>query len=64
VLRSATIDAAYMIARDEEIGSLEPGKLADLIVLKDDIFSNPPETLFKTRVMCTVVGGKVVWQDA
>lgn len=64
VLRSATIDAAYMIARDEEIGSLEPGKLADLIVLKDDIFSNPPETLFKTRVICTVVGGKVVWQDA
>lgn len=64
VLRSATIDAAYMIARDGEVGSLEPGKLADLIVLKDDIFSNPPETLFKTRVLRTVVGGKVVWQDA
>ena len=64
VLRSATIDAAYMIARDGEVGSLEPGKLADLIVLKDDIFSNPPETLFKTRVLLTVVGGKVVWQDA
>ncbi|MDA8478059.1 amidohydrolase [Citrobacter sp. Awk 4] len=64
VLRSATIDAAYMIARDREVGSLEPGKLADLIVLKDDIFSNPPETLFKTRVLRTVVGGKVVWQDA
>ncbi|NDO82993.1 amidohydrolase [Citrobacter sp. NCU1] len=64
VLRSATIDAAYMIARDREIGSLEPGKLADLIVLKDDIFSHSPETLFKTRVLRTVVGGKVVWQDA
>lgn len=64
VLRSATIDAAYMIARDDEVGSLEPGKLADLIVLKDDIFSNPPETLFKTRVLRTVVGGNVVWQDA
>lgn len=63
-LRSATIDAAFMIARDREVGSLEPGKLADLIVLQDDIFSNPPETLYRTRVMRTVVGGKVVWQNA
>ncbi len=64
VLRSATIDAAFMIARDREVGSLEPGKLADLIVLRDDIFSHPPETLFRTRIMRTVIGGKVVWQDA
>ncbi|MTH47896.1 amidohydrolase [Intestinirhabdus alba] len=61
-LRSATIDAAWMIARDGEIGSLEPGKLADMIILQDDIFSRPPETLFSTRVACTIVGGKVVWQ--
>ena len=53
-----------MIARDREVGSLEPGKLADLIVLRDDIFSHPPETLFRTRIMRTVIGGKVVWQDA
>lgn len=63
VLRSATIDAAWMIARDHEIGSLEPGKLADLIVLKNDIFNEPPEQLYKTQIARTVVGGKVVWQS-
>ncbi|WP_297205760.1 amidohydrolase [uncultured Pluralibacter sp.] len=64
VLRSATIDAAFMIARDSEVGSLEAGKLADVIVLEQDIFTRPPETLYQTRVLRTVVGGKTVWQSA
>lgn len=62
VLRSATIDAAYMIAREHEVGSLEPGKLADMIVLKNDIFTESPHRLCKTQVELTIVGGKVVWQ--
>lgn len=62
VLRSATIDAAYMIGREREIGSLEPGKLADLIVLKNDIFSAPAEQLYATQIERTVIGGKTVWQ--
>lgn len=61
-LRSATIDAAYMIAREQYIGSLEVGKLADAIVLENNIFEQPVETIYLTKVMRTLVGGKIVYQ--
>jgi predicted amidohydrolase YtcJ len=35
-LRAVTIDAAWQVFMDEEVGSIEPGKLADLIILSDD----------------------------
>ena len=43
-------------------GSIEPGKLADLVVLSDDIFSIPPEAIEKTRVEMTIFDGKVIYQ--
>ena len=43
-------------------GSIEPGKLADLVVLSDDIFSIPPEAIEKTRVDLTIFDGKVIYQ--
>ncbi|WP_435951929.1 amidohydrolase [Dryocola sp. BD626] len=61
-LRSATIDAAYMIARERYIGSLEVGKLADAIVLENNLFEQPVETIYRTKVIRTLVGGKVVYQ--
>ena len=42
-------------------GSLEPGKLADLVVLSQDIFSVPVENLPKTESVLTMVGGKIVY---
>ncbi|WP_058913793.1 amidohydrolase [Entomohabitans teleogrylli] len=62
-LRAATIDAAWMVGKERYIGSLEPGKLADAIVLHNNIFAQPPETLFRTRIARTLVGGKVVYQS-
>jgi predicted amidohydrolase YtcJ len=44
---------------DKQVGTLEVGKLADLAALSQDIFSVPPETIGKTRVLTTMVGGKV-----
>jgi predicted amidohydrolase YtcJ len=61
-LRHYTIDAAFASFEERIKGSLTPGKLADLVVLEDDIFKGPPETILKTRVMLTLLGGKVVHQ--
>ena len=56
VLRAATIDGARYLAMDKDIGSLEPGKLADLIVLD----RNPLENIQNTRsVRYTVVNGRI-----
>jgi predicted amidohydrolase YtcJ len=62
VLRAATIDAAYELHADQATGSLEVGKLADLIVLDRDPLTVPAEDIAKVQVMETVVGGKVVWE--
>ncbi len=61
-LRHYTIDAAYASFEEDAKGSLSPGKLADLVVLADDLFRAPPEAILKTRVLLTVVGGRVVYR--
>jgi predicted amidohydrolase YtcJ len=62
-LRHYTIDAAYASFEESEKGSLEPGKRADLVVLSEDIFKGPPETILKARVLLTLVDGKPVYRD-
>ena len=62
VLRAATIDAAYELHADVETGSLEVGKLADLIVLDRNPLAVPPEEIARVQVLETVVGGKLVYQ--
>lgn len=52
-----TIDAAYVLFREDEVGSLEPGKLADLIVLSGNPLDNP-DGIKDLSVLVTVVGGK------
>lgn len=61
-LRAYTIDAAYAEFAESEKGSLERGKLADLVILERDITQVPPETIRDVRVMITVVGGRVVYE--
>ncbi|QUD90462.1 amidohydrolase [Phenylobacterium montanum] len=56
-----TVGSAYAEFQEKVKGSLEPGKLADLVVLSDDIFKIPPEQIAKTRVDLTIVGGKIVY---
>jgi predicted amidohydrolase YtcJ len=57
-----TIDAAYTTHEDAVTGSLERGKLADLIVLDHDLFAIPKEDIGETKTLMTMVGGKVVWR--
>ena len=61
-LRHATIDAAWSCFDEGERGSLEPGKLADLVLLDRDPFSEGPESLLEARVVRTVVGGRVAYE--
>ena len=56
-----TQKSAYASFEDTRVGSLEAGKLADLAVLSQDIFSVAPEAIGKTAVVFTMVGGKIVY---
>jgi predicted amidohydrolase YtcJ len=58
-----TMGSAYAEFQDEVKGSITPGKLADMVLLSDDIFAIPPAKIRDVKVLKTIVGGKVVWDD-
>ena len=62
-LRHYTIDAAYASFEEKQKGSLSTGKLADLVVLSEDLFQQAPEAILKTRVLLTLMDGRVVHRD-
>jgi predicted amidohydrolase YtcJ len=62
-LRLYTINAAYAEFAEQEKGSLEPGKLADCVVLGDDLARVPADKIRDTPVALTVSGGRVVYED-
>ncbi len=57
-----TMGSAYAEFQEKEKGSITPGKLADIVLLSDDIFSIAPEKIRDVTVVETLVGGKVVWE--
>jgi predicted amidohydrolase YtcJ len=61
-LRTMTLDAAYGRFAEKDSGSIEPGRLADLVVLSQDILAVPDGALMKTEVMATIVDGKVLFE--
>ena len=61
-LRSYTLDAAYSAFEEDQKGSLEVGKLADVTVLSRDIMTVPEEEIPGTEVVYTIVGGRVVYR--
>jgi len=61
-LRGYTRDAAHAARREHDLGTLEAGKHADLVVLSQDLRSAPPEALDQARVDLTMVGGRVVFR--
>lgn len=61
-IRAYTWGSAYAEFEDHRKGTLAPGKFADLIVLSDDITHMPARQLLQTKVLLTMVGGKMVYQ--
>jgi predicted amidohydrolase YtcJ len=60
-IRVYTYNGAYCSFEEGEKGSLEEGKLADLVVLSEDIFSVAPEKIRDVKVDMTYVGGRLVY---
>jgi predicted amidohydrolase YtcJ len=60
-IRFYTINNAYLLFSEQNVGSIEPGKLADLVVIDTDLLNCPPEQIEKTQVLKTYVGGKLVF---
>jgi hypothetical protein len=58
--RCFTLDAAYAGHQEDKVGSLEPGKYADFIVIDRDMFKIAPYDIFKIKVQQTWVGGRKV----
>jgi predicted amidohydrolase YtcJ len=58
-----TMGSAYAEFQEQVKGSITPGKLADLVLLSDDIFSIEPAKIRDVKVLKTIVGGKVVWDQ-
>jgi hypothetical protein len=63
-IRFYSMNNARILGCDDKLGSLEPGKLADLIVLDTDLLTCPDERIAATQVLRTYVGGKLVYQNA
>jgi predicted amidohydrolase YtcJ len=61
VLRAITMNSSYELHQDAATGSLEPGKLADVIVLDRNLLEIPADQIADTKVMQTVVGGRIVY---
>jgi predicted amidohydrolase YtcJ len=62
-LKTYTLNAAYSSSEENIRGTIEPGKLADLTVLSEDITKIPPERIRKVQVEMVVVNGKIVYQS-
>ena len=60
--RSYTSSAALAAFEEKDKGSISTGKLADLVVLSRDLLAVPVDRIIDTRVLYTIVGGKVVYQ--
>ncbi len=62
VLRSYTYGSAYSAGVENDMGTLQPDKLADIIILNQNLFQIPVEDIRKTKVSMTMMDGKVIHQ--
>jgi predicted amidohydrolase YtcJ len=63
-LRCYTIHAARACFMADRVGTIEKGKLADLVMLDRDVLTIPPEEIAKVKPLMTIMGGEIVYADA
>ncbi len=61
-LKAYTLDSAYVLDLEKQIGSLEVGKLADIVVLEKDLYKIPPADISTTKVKLTMMNGNVTYR--
>jgi len=61
-VQAYTMGSAYAEFQENNKGSITPGKLADMVILGDDIFAIDPKLIRDVQVETTILGGKVVWE--
>jgi predicted amidohydrolase YtcJ len=61
-VQAYTRNSAYARFSEDRLGTLEPGKEADLVVLSQDIFTVAHESIGRTKPVMTMVGGKIVYE--
>ena len=62
-VRAYTVGSAYAEFAENVKGTITPGKLADLVILSHDIFRIDPVEIEKTRVMTTIMDGRIIYKD-
>ena len=62
-LRAYTINGAYQLRMEHEIGSITEGKRADLVALERDLFSVRPEEIHTVPVLLTMMDGRLTQDD-
>ena len=62
MLKSFTWNAAYAAHAEKDLGSLEVGKLADMVLLDKDVMTVEPKAILSTQPLITIIGGEVVFE--
>ena len=62
-LRAWTLGSAWDAHSEDDLGSIEPGKLADIVVLSEDYLAVPDEALRGLKSVLTLIGGEIVYSD-
>ena len=62
MIRGYTLDAAWQLRMADKIGSIEPGKKADLVVLENNLFDLDPYSIHQTDVVMTIFAGEVIYR--
>ena len=61
-IRGFTTWAAFASFQEKLLGSIEPGKLADFTIIDRDVLTIPPQDILNTRILFTIVNGKIIYQ--
>jgi hypothetical protein len=60
-VRAMTLGGAYSMRKEAELGSIEKGKAADMVVLNRNLFEIDPGSIIETKVVYTIFAGKIVY---